>query len=247
MYASHLAPSTSGAPLPPFDIQAGPSTLASAFASRPMETLAAGEAAFWEGDAASHAVQVVDGCFRLYRILADGRRAIMGFVFAGETLGLSCQGTYRYTAEAITRGQVRRLGRSQLQAMTEGSERLRSLVLAHILEEMNAAHHHIIVLGQMGAEERVAHFLVSAAHRTGADCECPVAIEVPMTRLDIADYLGLTLETVSRVMSRFRRDGLIALEGRSRVVLRRMSRVQELAGEVEEDLCSTSCMTAWPH
>ena len=90
------------------------------------------------------------------------------------------------------------------------------------------------MLGQLGAEERAAHFLVSAARRTGADRKRPAAIELPMTRQDIADYLGLTIETVSRVISKFKRDGLVALEGRHRVILRRMSDLLELAGEFDD-------------
>ncbi|WP_262265748.1 helix-turn-helix domain-containing protein [Microvirga yunnanensis] len=234
MYASHLVLSADRATLPPFDLPSEAMTLDCLFAHQPMDKLAVGEALFWEGDMVSNIFQMAEGCLRLYRILPDGRRAIMGFVFAGELLGLSCQGTYRYTAEAITPVRLRRLSRARLNAMGEGAEQLRALLMTRIFEEMSAAQQHIVVLGQLGAEERVAHFLVSATCRTGANLKRPVVVELPMTRQDIADYLGLTVETVCRVLSKFKRDGLIAPEGRHMLVLRRMSSLQDLAGEVDD-------------
>lgn len=177
MYASHLVPSTRTPALPTSGISSEPLTLESLFVAQPMDKVAAGAAVFWAGDAAVNIFQVAEGCLRLYRILPDGRRAIMGFRFPGEMLGLSCQGTYRYTAEAITPVRLRRLSRSRsrLQAMGEGIHQLQAHLLEKIFEEMSAAQQHIIVLGQLGAEERVAHFLVSAACRTGADQKWPVA------------------------------------------------------------------------
>ena len=234
MYTSHLAPAADRAVLPAFGLPSEALTLESLFGAQPMDKLAAGAAAFWEGDAASSVFQIAEGCLRLYRILPDGRRAIMGFVFAGETLGLSCQGSHRYTAEAVTPVRLRRISRARLRAMGEGAEQLQSLLLAKIFEEMSAAQQHIIVLGHLGAEERVAHFLVSAACRTGADQKRPVTIDLPMTRQDIADYLGLTIETVCRALSKLKREGLIAVEERHKVILLRMGRLQELAGEIGE-------------
>lgn len=233
MYALHAIPSTRSAAPQVFGFPSGDLALESLFAGQPTERLAPGEAVFWEGDAASHLFQIKEGCLRLYRILPDGRRAIMGFRFGGEMLGTSCQETYLYTAEAVTPVRLSRLSRSRIQAMESGSGRLQPALLKKIFEEMRAAHQHIIVLGQLGAEERVAHFLVSAARRSKADMRRPVAIELPMTRLDIADYLGLTIETVCRVVSKLKRDGLIALEGRHRIVLLRLGCLQELAGDMD--------------
>lgn len=234
MYASHLLPQAGGAayrnPGPPLDAP----TLDAMLALQPVERLAAGEAAFWEGDAASHLFQIVEGCLRLYRILADGRRAIIGFRFGGETLGMACQNTYGYTAEAVTAVRLRRISRSRIRAATDGADLLQPVLMTRIFEEMAAAQRHIIVLGQLGAEERVANFLLSSARRTGSDRKRPVAIELPMTRLDIADYLGLTIETVCRVISKFRREGIIAPEGRHRIVLNDIEAMLHLAGEMDE-------------
>ena len=228
MYVSHLVSLAGGAALPSQTL-----TLENLFATQPADKFAAGEGVFWEGDAASDIFQITEGCLRLYNILPDGRRAIMGFRFAGEMLGVSCQNIYSYSAEAITPVRLRRLGRARIQAVVGGAKHLHPLLLAKIFEEMEAVQRHIIVLGQLGAEERVAHFLVLALRRIGMGQSRPMVIDLPMPRQDIADYLGLTIETVCRVISKFKRDGLIALDGRHRVVLRRMGDLQRLAGELE--------------
>ena len=249
MYSTHLLSSAGSAPLPVFGTSSEPSTLEQLFVGQPADKFAAGEGVFWEGDPASDIFQIVEGCLRLYRILPDGRRAIMGFRFSGETLGLSCEDTYCYTAEAVTPVRLRRLSRARLRAMSDEVRQLQSLLLEKVFEEIRDARQHIIVLGQLGAEERTAHFLVSAARRTGADRRRPVTIELPMTRQDIADYLGLTIETVCRVLSKLKRDGLIALEGRHRIVLLRMTDLQHLAGEFDdaEPLAPTWTPAKWPH
>ncbi|EIM28822.1 helix-turn-helix domain-containing protein [Microvirga lotononidis] len=248
MYSSHLLSSVGSAAIPTFGPPAEPLTLDIVFAGQPANKFAAGEGVFWEGDKSADIFQIIEGCLRLYRILPDGRRAIMGFRFAGETLGLSCEGTYCYTAEAVTSVRLRRLSRARLRAMGEEVRQLQPLLLAKIFEEIRAARQHIIVLGQLGAEERTAHFLVSAARRTGADQRRPVTIELPMTRQDIADYLGLTIETVCRVLSKLKRDGLVALEGRHKIILMRMTDLQHLAGEFDDadPHAPTYIQAKWP-
>jgi CRP/FNR family transcriptional regulator len=230
MPVSHLAlvPARPALPRPPAV------TLESLFAAQPVEKLAAGEAVFWEGDGAAHLFQVVEGWLRLYRLLPDGRRAVLGFCGAGELLAVACPGTYPYTAEAVTPVRLRRLGRGRVQA-----EALRPALQAQICAELAAAQEHVVVLGQLGAEERVAHFLVTAARRPGARR----AVELAMTRQDMADYLGLTIETVCRALSKLKRAGLIGLEGRHRVVLRRPGALQRLAGALDNQTPQTTKTT----
>ncbi len=235
MYSSHLVPSGRHAPFAALSLTSEATTLEGLFAAQPAENFAAGQAVFWEGDASAHVFQVVEGCLRLYRILPDGRRAVIGFTFGGEVLGVSFQGPYLYTAEAVTSVRLRRISRKRTIEVAATSWALRQQLMDKMYEEMSAAQDLIIVLGQLSAEERVANFLVSAAQRTGADRSKPVAVELPMSRLDIADYLGLTIETVCRVFSKLKREGLIALEGRHRVVLRGIAALVALAGEIDED------------
>ena len=101
MYSASLAPPTVTLLRPNFGVAAEPTRLADVFARQPVETISKGEAVFWEEDPAADVFQVLEGCLRLYRILPDGRRAVMGFVFGGEMLGLSLSETYHYTAEAV--------------------------------------------------------------------------------------------------------------------------------------------------
>jgi CRP/FNR family transcriptional regulator len=160
---------------------------------------------------------------------------VVGFVFAGEIVGLSFPGVCLSTAETVTTVRLRRLSRSRFHGAVDASAALRPLLLARICEETAALHRHMIVLGRLGAEERVVNFLLAAARRTWADRKHPVAIELPMSRLDMADYLGLTIETVSRTISKLKRDGMIGLEGRHTVILRRIAALQDLAGGMEAD------------
>ncbi|AWM88490.1 helix-turn-helix domain-containing protein [Microvirga sp. 17 mud 1-3] len=252
MHISYPLSATGSETLLPIGLSSEAHSLEKLFAVQPTAKYAAGEGIFWEGDAASDIFQLTEGCLRLYRILPDGRRAILGFKFAGEMLGLSCESTYCCTAEAVTPVRLHRLSRARLQAMSETATQLQPLLFRKLFEEIRAAQQHIIVLGQLGAEERTAHFLMSSARRTGADQRRPIIIEMPMTRQDIADHLGLTIETVCRVMSKLKRDGLVALEGRHKVILLRIVDLQQLAGEFDDaepwgakgSIWNT---TKWPH
>ena len=169
--------------------------------------------------------QVVEGCVRLCRVLPDGRRAITGFAFPGGVLGISLHDRHAYTAEAVTAVRVRRMARVAFHAAVDGSAELRPQLLALIFDEMSAAQDQMVTLGCKNADERVASFLVTTARRTGADLGFPVEVELPMSRLDIAHFLGLTIETVSRTFSKLKRDGLISLQGHRTVRLLRMRRL----------------------
>jgi CRP/FNR family transcriptional regulator len=100
---------------------------------------------------------------------------------------------------------------------------------------MASAEEQSVMLGCKKAEERLASFLVATARRTGADLDFPIKVELPMSRQDIADYVGLTIETVSRTFTKFKREGLISLEGHRTVRVRRMRNLVELAGDLELD------------
>jgi CRP/FNR family transcriptional regulator len=220
--------------LPVMFANAEPASLKALFQSVPAETVEVGQALFWEGDAAAHVFRVTEGCVRLYRILPDGRRAVTGFAFAGEFLALSCPKAYSCTAEAVTRVRLQRLSRGRFHAIVDESCDLRGQLMAQLCEEMACAQHHLIVLGQLSAEERVANFLTAAARRTEDGTIRASSIELPMSRLDIADYLGLTIETVCRVISKFKREGVIALHGRHSIAVRRTADLRDLAGGVED-------------
>ena len=182
-------------------------TLRDVFAERVLETHAPGEALFYEGDAAGQVFEVAAGVLRASRILADGRRAIMGFYHPGDVIGVSHAERCLVTAEAITEVKVRRVLRTRFFDEVNDSAALRPLLFALMCEEMTAAQNQMLLLCRKSAEERVVSFLLSV-HEKSAVANM---IELPMGRLDMADYLGLTIETVSRVMT-----SLSRREGRSR-------------------------------
>ena len=207
----------------------GRPTMQALFRPQVIETFAPPRSIFWEGDKASHVFHVLEGCLRLYRIMPDGRRAILGFSYAGELLGVSFRKIYSFTAEAVTPVRLRRLARHGFHELIDASGDLRSQLLTEISSEMTAAQDQITRLGRTAADERVATFLLDTARRTGADAVTPVEIDLPFGRLDIADYLGLTVETVSREISKLNRDGLISMMGPHRIILRRLRGLRAIA------------------
>ena len=208
--------------------------LAWLFNRQPVEKLEAGAALFWEGDQASHVFEVVEGVLRVYKILNDGRRVITGFLYPGDLVGLSLRDRYLYTAEAVTRTKVRRFARSRFDEEINRSPTLRPQLFARLCDEMAAAQDQMVLLARKSAEERVASFLLLIARRLSGNPQLPQIIEIPMTRLDMADYLGITIETVSRIMTRLTGRGVIAAKGRHTLVIRKPEKLEVLAGEADD-------------
>ena len=230
---SQTAVSPSYSPAVPFGpaIEQSP-TLRDLFRSQPTETFAAGQALFWEGDDAVHIFDVLEGVLRVYRIMSDGRRAIVGFIHPGDVLGVSFQDRYLFTAEAVIEVKVRRFARGRFFAMINESPALRPQLFAILCDEMSAAQDQMLLLGRKTAEERVVSFLLAIHRKRARGAE----IELPMSRQDMADYLGLTIETVSRMMTSLTRRGLIAVGARHTVTLRKLSSLREIAGHDEDEM-----------
>ncbi|WP_248308581.1 helix-turn-helix domain-containing protein [Bosea sp. 124] len=209
-------------------------SLRSLFGGQPVETFDTGTAVFWEGDDARHVFEVVEGVLRVFRIMSDGRRVITGFIYPGDLLGVSLKDHYLYTAEAVTRTKLRRYEHGRFQNEINRSPELRPQLFACLCDEMAAAQDQMVLLARKSAEERVASFLLVIARRLGAAQTQPV-IEIPMTRLDMADYLGLTIETVSRTMTRLSTCGVIAPSSRHAIVIRKLGKLAMLAGEADGD------------
>ncbi|CAN5324125.1 Crp/Fnr family transcriptional regulator [soil metagenome] len=204
------------------------------FDGQPVESFDAGMAIVWEGDDARHVFEVVEGTLRVFRILSDGRRVITGFIHRGDLLGVSLKEHDRYNAEAVTRTKLRRCEHARFHDEIDRSPALRPQLFACLCDEMAAAQDQMVLLARKSAEERVASFLLLIARRLGAQHTQPV-VEIPMTRLDMADYLGLTIETVSRTMTRLTNCGVIAPSSRHAMVVRKPGRLALLAGEADAD------------
>ncbi len=206
----------------------------------------AGEAIFWEGDEARQIFDVLEGVLRVCRILPDGRRAIVGFIYPGDVLGVSFQDRYLFTAEAVTEVKVRRFSRERFFSLVSESPVLRPQLFALLCDEMSAAQDQMLLLGRKSAEERVVSFLLAVHRRSAIDH----SIVLPMSRLDMADYLGLTIETVSRMMTSLCRRGLIRTVGRQGVGLRKLTALREIAGDVDNEAGSRLAglhRAVWPN
>jgi CRP/FNR family transcriptional regulator, anaerobic regulatory protein len=216
--------------VPDFDaVRPSKARLAGLFAAQVPERYAPPRAICWEGDAATHVFHLLEGCLRVYRTTEDGRRAILCFSYPGELLCLSVADTYLFTAEAVKPIRFRRLPRQRFNDLVGESAELRALLEAETCRTMTAAQDQIIRLGRTGADERVATFLLEVAQRGGTMMRAPVEVDLPFGRLDVADYLGLTVETISREISKLKRDGLISTNGPHRIVLRDVRRLREIA------------------
>ena len=212
------------------------------FFCRVPERLSPPRAIFWEGDAATHVFYLLEGFLRISRTLQDGRRAVLGFAYAGDLVGLSFQDTYLLTAEVVKAVRLKRLARRRFEELIDKAD-LRPLLLAEIRRELSSAQEQIVRLGRTSAEERVATFLLNLALRvrSASDAADPDEIDLPFGRLDIADYLGLTVETVSREISKLKRDGLISARGPHKIVLRRLGIIRQLARMNIDQPCNKNC------
>jgi CRP/FNR family transcriptional regulator, anaerobic regulatory protein len=209
--------------------RAAQTSLKALFADQVAERYTPPRAICWEGEPATHVFHLLEGCLRVCRTMEDGRRAILCFGYADDLLCLSAIDTYPFTAEAVTPVRFKRLTRRRFADLVEADADLRAQLHAEVCGQMRMAQDQIIRLGRTGADERVASFLLDVAQRSGTCMVAPVGIEVPFGRLDIADYLGLTVETISREISKLKHDGLISMDGPHRILLRRMRRLREIA------------------
>jgi len=172
-----------------------------------------------EGEAADSFFNITGGSAKLFKLLPDGRRQITGFVGAGHFLGLAVSDIYAFSAEAIGPVRYCRFSRSRLRRLLDDFPLMEKRLLEVASNELVAAQEQMLLLGRKTARERVASFLL-AQSRQGLPCgNARRRFTLPMTRSDIADYLGLTIETVSRTMTRLRGEGLIDLQAQGELLI----------------------------
>ena len=192
--------------------------LRSATPAQPVTCYPAGTEIYAQGDRACALYQVEFGAVRVYRLLSDGRRQISAFHMAGEVFGFEADGTHHFFAEAIGATGVRTL---RLAANEGMSDKLLPLALQSLVR----AQEHLLVLGRQHAVERVAAFLLDMAERQGGFDQ----FDLPMSRMDIADYLGLTIETVSRVFTKLKEKSVIKLPSLRSVEVLKWQALRELS------------------
>jgi CRP/FNR family transcriptional regulator, anaerobic regulatory protein len=187
------------------------------------------QAIFNEAEPAHHVFNVTHGAVKIYKLLSDGRRQITGFLFPGDFLGLTHNETYAYSAEALGSTTLCRFPRQKLEGLLDEMPKLEQRLLGMASHELAAAQDQMILLGRKSAKERVVSFLLmlsNAAIRHGQPAN-PVSL--PMTRNDMGDYLGLSLETVSRALTQLKTSGIIQLLGERQVRLAKPDAMREIA------------------
>jgi CRP/FNR family transcriptional regulator, nitrogen fixation regulation protein len=184
-----------------------------------------GQSIYEEAESADYVYQVIEGAVRSCKTLADGRRQVGAFHLVGDIFGLESGQVYRFRTQAVDDTVIRRATRQGLEGDALAINRMLRLTTANLQQ----AEKHLLLLGRKNSGERVAAFLLEMDSRmTEAR-----SIALPMTRADIADYLGLAIETVSRVLSTLHKEGVISVLGSDhrRIVIRDKGRLSELSAD----------------
>lgn len=201
-------------------------------------SFSAGDVLLREGDPATHLFNITSGDVRVHKLLSDGRRQIVGFLSPGDFLGLATGDRYAFSAEALGSGSACRFRKVDYRKILREMPELEHALLDRAAHELKAAHDQMLLLGRKTAMERLASFLVGLSERAlraGGDGRF---VALPMTRAEIADYLGLTTETVSRNTTRLKTRGVIRLLSMHSLHIERPGELLHLAGleaEAESD------------
>jgi len=185
------------------------------------------ETIYAKGDEARHSYRVVEGAVRLSRIFADGRRQIVNFFLPDETFGIELSNEYSATAEAVGDVMALRCPRLCISALTEGDPDISQKRLAMFSKSLAAAERHVAMLGHQSAKERVASFFMALEMQRRTDDSH--TLDLPLSRQDIADYLGLTIETTCRALSELKRQNIITTPSRRRIVIRDLTGLTAIA------------------
>ncbi len=175
---------------------------------------------YYEGDNVEWLYQVTSGVLRLTRLLADGRRQVIAFGYPGDIVGFPSAGVHHTDCDALTNVRLQPFRRAALEN-GEGDLELHNALLQAALREISAMQDHFMMLGRKSASEKLASFLCVLAERVGTDLGTYRNVTLPMSRSDIADFLGLTTETVSRTFTQLRKSKIIAIENIHTVIIQR--------------------------
>ena len=182
------------------------------------------EEIYGEDEPSDYVYQVIRGAVRTYKLLSDGRRQIGAFHLPGDVFGLDPGSTHRLTAEAITDTTVRLVKRRSLEAAAGSNVRVAHNLWTMTACDLRHAEDHMLLLGRKTAMERVATFLLEMDRRLAK----AGMMALPMCRRDIADYLGLTLETVSRALSQLSDKGILTFSSARQIVLRNRQHLADM-------------------
>ncbi|WP_300298650.1 cyclic nucleotide-binding domain-containing protein [Ferrovibrio sp.] len=184
---------------------------------------------FHEGDEATHVFNITSGSVALSKSMADGRRQITGFLGAGDFLGFGAGTEYSLSAETLTDVHACRFTRRNFQQLLERVPVLEHRLLSLAETELETAQNQILLLGRKTAMERIASFLLLQMERAENRGMTTTPLLLPMTRAEVGDYLGLTIETVSRCFTKLRKANIISLLSADRVCINLPEKLAELA------------------
>ncbi len=187
------------------------------------------ETVFNQDDPADQVYRILSGTVRLCRYMPDGRRYIVDFLLPGDLMGFVESPDLPASAEAVTESTLIAFPRICFDRLANENAAVRTQLLCHLSSNLLTAHQHMFVLGCQKAKERVASFLLRLADRM--DLICGDRLDLPMSRQDIADHLGLTIETISRMITALRNEGAILIPNTQQIVLRDMAALRKLAAE----------------
>ena len=198
-------------------------------------TYEAGQTIMWGGDRMEFVASVVAGTATVEQLTEDGRKQTVGLLLPSDFIGRPGREVAAYGVTAVTDVTLCCFRRKQFEDLVTETPHIAQRMLEMALDELDAARDWMFLLGRKTAREKIASFLTLIVRRTSVPdmpfAEDGIAIELPLTREAMSDYLGLTLETVSRQMSKLKKDGLITLEGKRRVLIPDVDALKAEAGE----------------
>ena len=182
----------------------GPRSLDEYLSRGTIRGIEAKEHLFAEGDSKTSIYRVLSGALCLYQVLPDGRRMVIDFAYAGDVIGLESGTFATCNAQATVPTRVTCVPSAVLERAADNDPRIAMQLFKTMARTIDAMRDHLVSVGQRSATERLVNFLLTLSRRRPGGCGCGDTIELPMTRTDIADFLGLTIETVSRTLSKLK-------------------------------------------
>ncbi|MFT4026207.1 MAG: Crp/Fnr family transcriptional regulator [Novosphingobium sp.] len=194
--------------------------------------IASGETLIWQGDEEMVVGNVIEGVLKMTASTSDGREQTLGICYPSDFIGQPFGRSSTHSVVALSDAKVCTFPRSSFDRFAEEHPDLEHKLLQRTLTELDRSRQWMVLLGRKSASERLAAFLLDMADRLGSrDAQGHIRFELPFGRQDIADLLGLTIETVSRQITRLREDGVIATPGRRGIVLLERDRLVDGSGE----------------
>lgn len=195
------------------------------------KTYAPGTSVLVTGDEMKFVASVVEGVASLSRSMADGRMQMVGLLLPSDFIGRPGREEATFDVTAVSELTLCHFHKQPFEDVTRSTPHVQERLVEIALDELDAAREWMLLLGRKTAREKISSFLVICARRLGNKQDGSLVMDLPLTRDSMADYLGLTIETVSRQMAALKRDGVLKLEGARHVTIPDLGRLFDEAGD----------------